>query len=442
MESGNEQSVEGAAERAKALSYYEAAERAASEVPDVPSDTPQRPVRKVGIIGAGTMGGGIAMSFANAGIPVIIVERDQAALERGLAVVRKNYERSVQKGRFTSAELEARVARIEGALQLEKLSDCDLVIEAVFENMGVKQELFARLDAICKKGAILASNTSALDINQIAAATKRPSDVIGMHFFSPANVMKLLEAVRGQQTAHDVISTVMALGKTIGKVPALVGVCPGFVANRIMGRRGPQLQKVLLQGAPPWEIDRVLTDYGFPMGPFATADLAGLDIGWIAEKSRGQSIRDRLCEMGRRGQKSGAGYYNYDPETRARSPEPKVAELIANFAREKGMTQREFSDQEIIERCVLAVINEGAKIVQEGVVIRPSDIDVIVVNGYSWPKYRGGPMYHADKMGIPNVVSALQRFAQQDDDPQWQPAELLTRMAAEGRTFTQALASH
>jgi 3-hydroxyacyl-CoA dehydrogenase len=360
---------------------------------------------------------------------------------RGLGVVRKNYERSVTRGRFTQAELEQRVARIEGALQLERLADCDLVIEAVFENMGVKQELFARLDAICKPGAILASNTSALDINQIAAATSRPADVIGMHFFSPANVMKLLEAVRGQKTALDVIATVMALGKTIAKVPSLVGVCPGFVANRIMGRRGPQLQKVLLQGAPPWEIDRVLTEYGFPMGPFATADLAGLDIGWNAQKSRGESIRDRLCEMGRRGQKSGAGYYNYDPETRARSPEPKVAELIAQFAREKGMTQREFSDQEIIERCVLAVINEGAKIVQEGIVIRPSDIDVIVVNGYSWPKYRGGPMYHADTMGIPNVVAALQRFAKQDDDPQWQPAPLLTRMAAEGRTFTQDLSS-
>jgi 3-hydroxyacyl-CoA dehydrogenase len=422
-------------EQSRTLRSYFFAERAAAKVPDVPPTTPRRPVQKVGVIGAGTMGGGIAMCFANAGIPVVVVERDQSLLERGLGVVRRNYDASAKRGRISPATVIERLESIQGTVQLERLADCDLVIEAVFENMGLKQELFAKLDAICKPGAILASNTSALDLNQIAKVTARPSDVIGLHFFSPANIMKLIEVVRGEATAKDVIATSMALAKTIGKVPALVGVCPGFVGNRMLYRRNQQAQKLLLQGALPWDIDRVLYDFGFPMGPFAMSDLAGLDIGWNATKSRGETIRDRLCEMGRRGQKNGAGYYNYDKDTRARTPEPKVAEMIQQFARDKGFTPRPIDDAEILERCLCAMINEGAKILEEGIATRSSDIDVIWVNGYGWPVYRGGPMYEAEQRGLGNVVAALERFQTQDGDDHWKPARLLTRLAADGKSF-------
>jgi 3-hydroxyacyl-CoA dehydrogenase len=421
--------------QSRALRTYFFAERAAAKIPDVPVTTPRRPVQKVGVVGAGTMGGGIAMCFANAGIPVVVVEREQSLLERGLGVVRRNYDASARRGRISPAAVIERLESIQGTVQLERLADCDLVIEAVFENIGLKQELFAKLDAICKPGAILASNTSGLDLNQIAKVTARPGDVIGLHFFSPANVMKLIEVVRGQATGPDVIATSMALAKTIGKVPVLVGVCPGFVGNRMLFRRNQQARKLLLQGALPWDIDRVLYDFGFPMGPFAMSDLAGLDIGWNATKSCGETIRDRLCEMGRRGQKNGAGYYNYDKETRARTPEPKVAEMIQQFARDKGFSPRSIDDAEILERCLCAMINEGAKILEEGIAMRPYDIDVIWVNGYGWPVYRGGPMYEAEQRGLGSVVAALERFQAQDGDDYWKPAALLTRLAAEGKSF-------
>jgi 3-hydroxyacyl-CoA dehydrogenase len=414
------------------------AEREAQKVPDVPATTTERAVKQVGIIGAGTMGGGIAMCFANAGIPVTLVEVKHEALERGLSTVRKNYERSVKSGRLSAADVDQRMALIRGNLSLESLADSDLVIEAVYESMPVKQEVFGKLDAICKPGAILASNTSYLDLNQIAASTKRRQDVIGLHFFSPANVMKLLEVVRGKHTASDVIATAMALGKRIGKVSVLVGVCPGFVGNRILVARTNQANKLILEGALPWDVDRVLYDFGFPMGPFAMQDLAGLDIGWDPKRSRGDSLRDRLCEQGRRGQKTGAGYYNYDPQTRERTPEPKVAELIETFARDTGIKRRSFSDQEILERCIFPMINEGAKILQEGIAIRASDIDVVWVNGYGWPVYRGGPMFYADRVGLPLVVETLERFRAQDQSEFWKPAPLLAELARTEATFTKA----
>ena len=422
-------------ERAKALAYYEAAVETAREIPDVPATTPQRPIKKVGVIGAGTMGGGIAMCFANIGIPVTIVELKQEALDRGLALIRKNYERSQQRGKITSQDVEQRVALITGALRIDDLADVDLVIEAVFEDMGIKKEIFGKLDAICKPGAILATNTSGLDVNVIAAVTKRPNDVIGLHFFSPANVMKLLEVVRGKATAKDVIATSLSIAKQIGKNAVLVGVCPWFVGNRMLGARGEQANKLILQGALPWDVDRVLTDFGFPMGPFAMGDLAGLDIGWNAKTSKGASIRDRLCEQGRRGQKAGAGYYNYDPQTRERTPEPKVAELIAEFAREKGFTTRSIGDAELLERCLYPMINEGAKILEEGIALRASDIDVVWVNGFGFPAYRGGPMYYANKIGLKRIVDALERFRAEDKSEFWKPAPLLAKLAAEGKTF-------
>lgn len=422
-------------QQSAAQRYYFFAERQANKIPDVPADTAERKIAKVGILGAGTMGGGIAMNFANAGIPVTIVEVAQEALDRGLGVVRKNYERSVKGGRFTQADVEKRMALLRGSLSRQDFADCDLVIEAVFENMDLKKEIFGALDAIVKPGAILASNTSALDINEIARATKRPGDVIGLHFFSPANVMKLLEIVRGEKTDKDVIATSMSLARRIGKVGVLVGVCRGFVGNRMLYARRVQAEKLIMEGALPWDVDRVIYDFGFPMGPYAMSDLAGLDIGWNAKTSKGESIRDRLCEMGRRGQKTGAGYYNYDPETREAKPEPKVAELIENFAKDKGITRRAIADDEILARCIYPMINEGAKILEEKIAIRPSDIDVVWVNGYGWPVYRGGPMFYADSIGLPKVVETMEKYRAQDKDEFWKPAALLAKLAAEGKGF-------
>jgi 3-hydroxyacyl-CoA dehydrogenase len=421
--------------QSQAQRYYFFAERQASKIPDVPADTPERKIAKVGILGAGTMGGGIAMNFANTGIPVTIVEVAQEALDRGLGVVRKNYERSVKGGRITQDDVDKRMGLIRGSLKREDFADCDLVIEAVFENMDLKKEIFGALDKIAKKGAILASNTSALDINEIASATGRPGDVIGLHFFSPANVMKLLEVVRGAKTDKDAIATAMTLARKIGKIPVLVGVCRGFVGNRMLYARRVQAEKLILEGALPWDVDRVIYDFGFPMGPYAMSDLAGLDIGWNAKASKGETIRDRLCEMGRRGQKTGAGYYNYDPETREAKPEPKVAELIEAYSKEKGITRRKVSDDEILARCIYPMINEGAKILEEKIAIRPSDIDVVWVNGYGWPVYRGGPMFYADSVGLPKVVETMEAYRAQDKDEFWKPAPLLAKLAAEGKGF-------
>src|SRR5579872_4142162 len=406
------------------------AERQAAKVPDVPDDTAVIPVNKVGIIGAGTMGGGIAMNFMNAGIPVTIVEVQQEALDRGLATVRRNYERSRTA---VPAETEARMSRLTGALDLSALADCDLVIEAVFERMDIKKDVFTKLDAICKPGAILATNTSGLNIDEIASVTKRPEAVIGLHFFSPANVMKLLEIVRADHTSKEVINTCMKLARRISKIAVLVGVCPGFVGNRILGARQREANKLIMEGAMPWDIDRVLYDFGFPMGPFAMSDLAGLDIGWVKERSKGETIRDVLCEMDRRGQKTGAGYYDYD-ENRTAKPSPVTEKIIHDFVAKSGKNPRRIGDEEILERCIYPMINEGAKILDEKKAIRPSDVDVVWVNGYGWPVYRGGPMHYGDAIGLDKVLAKMKEFQATMGDV-FKPAPLLEKLVAEGKKF-------
>jgi 3-hydroxyacyl-CoA dehydrogenase len=413
--------------------YYFFAERTANKIPDVPDDTPTRPIKKVGILGAGTMGGGIAMNFANAGIPVTIVEIKQDALERGLGVIKANYERTAARGGITADQVTQRVGLIGGSLTMEDFADCDLVIEAVFERMDIKKDVFTNLDRICKQGAILATNTSALNIDEIASATKRPQDVIGLHFFSPANVMKLLEVIRADHTAKDVIATSMKLAKQIGKVAVLAGVTPGFIGNRILGQRQREANKMVLEGAMPWDVDRVLYDFGFPMGPFAMSDLAGLDIGWVKEKSKGETLRDVLCEMDRRGQKTGAGFYDYD-ENRNAKPSPVTEKIIQDFMAKSGKNARTISDEEILERCIYPMINEGAKILEEGKAIRASDIDVVWVNGYGWPVYRGGPMFYGDQIGPDKVLAKMKEFqAKMGDD--FKPAALLEKLVAEGKKF-------
>lgn len=413
--------------------YVFFAERQVWKLPDVPADTPSIPVNKVGVIGAGTMGGGISMNFLNAGIPVTIVETKQEALDRGIATIRKNYENTAKKGRLTQADVEKRMSLLTGSLSLEDLADSDLVIEAVFENMDIKKDVFGKLDRIVKQGAILATNTSALNIDEIATAVKRPEAVIGLHFFSPANVMKLLEVVRADKTSKPVIQTSMQIAKKIGKIAALVGVCPGFVGNRILAQRQREAQKLVLEGAMPWDVDRVLYDFGFPMGPFAMSDLAGLDIGWSKEKSKGETIRDMLCEMDRRGQKTGAGYYDYD-ENRNAKPSPVVEKIILDYAAKKGINRRKISDQEILERCIYPMVNEGAKILEEGKAIRASDIDIVWINGYGWPVYRGGPMFYGDTVGLDKVLAKMKEFqAQMGDD--FRPSALLEKLVAEGKKF-------
>jgi 3-hydroxyacyl-CoA dehydrogenase len=399
----------------------------------VSDDTPTIPVNSVGIIGAGTMGGGIAMNFANAGIPVTLIEVKQEALDRGLGVIRKNYERTASRGGITAEQVEQRVGLIKGSLDMGDLKDVDMVIEAVFERMDIKKDIFEKLDAICKPGAILATNTSGLNIDEIAGVTKRPEAVIGLHFFSPANVMKLLEVVRADHTSKEVINTSMKLAKKIGKIAALVGVCPGFVGNRILGQRQREAQKLMLEGAMPWDIDRVLYDFGFPMGPFAMSDLAGLDIGWVKEKSNGATIRDVLCEMDRRGQKTGAGYYDYD-ENRVAHPSPVTEKIIKDFVAKSGANARTITDEEIMERCLYPMVNEGAKILEEGKAIRPSDIDIIWQNGYGWPVYRGGPMWWGDQQGLPKILAKMQEFQATMGD-QFKPSPLLEKLVAEGKGF-------
>ena len=410
--------------------YVFFAERQVWKVPDVPEDTPTTPIRKVGVVGAGTMGGGIAMNFLNAGLPVTLVEARPEALERGVGVMRRNYEGTAKKGRMSMEEVERRLGLLSPTLDFTALADCDLVIEAVFEDMAIKQDVFGRLDGIVKDGAILATNTSYLDVDAIAAATKRPEAVIGLHFFSPANVMRLLEVVRGAETSKEVVATAMQLGRRIGKVAVLVGVCHGFVGNRMLAARQTQANQLILEGAMPWHVDRVLYDFGLPMGPFAMADLAGLDIGWSAERSKGESVRDVLCEMDRRGQKTGAGFYDYD-ESRKPSPSPVAEQVILEVSRKAGIERRTFTDQEIIERLLYPMINEGAKILEEGIASRASDIDVVWVNGYGWPVYRGGPMFYADQVGVAQVLETLQRY-QRTLGEDFRPAALLERVAAAG----------
>jgi 3-hydroxyacyl-CoA dehydrogenase len=413
--------------------YVFFAERQVWKLPDVPDDTPEIPVAKVGVIGAGTMGGGISMNFLSAGIPVTIVETKQDALDRGIATIRKNYENTAKRGRLTMEEVEKRMALLTGTLAMEDLKDSDLVIEAVFENMDIKKQVFGKLDGIVKDGAILASNTSYLNVDEIASATKRPEYVIGMHYFSPANVMRLLEVVRGGKTSKPVISTAMKIAKKTGKIAALVGVCHGFVGNRMLAQRQREAQKLILEGAMPWDIDRVLYDFGMPMGPFAMSDLAGLDIGWNKEASKGSTIREILCELDRRGQKTGAGFYDYD-EKRNATPSPVVEKIILDFAASKGINRRPISDDEILERCVYPMINEGAKILEEGIAIRGSDIDIVWINGYGWPVYRGGPMFYADTVGLDKVLATLKRLQGELGDD-FKPSALLEKLAAEGKKF-------
>jgi 3-hydroxyacyl-CoA dehydrogenase len=410
--------------------YVFFAEREVWKIPDVGGHTPIIPVNKVGMIGAGTMGGGIAMNFLNVGIPVTIVETKQEALDRGLGVIRKNYENTAKRGRITMDDVAKRMSLLTGTLSLEDLAQCDLVIEAVFENMDVKKEVFGKLDRIVKPGAILATNTSALNIDEIATAVKRPEAVIGLHFFSPANVMRLLEVVRAKETSKAVIATSMQLAKRIGKVAALVGVCPGFVGNRILAARSRAAQGLLMEGVMPWDIDRVLYEFGMPMGPFAMSDLAGLDLGWSKETSKSSTLREILCELDRRGQKTNAGYYDYD-ENRNAKPSPVVEKILQEFVAKNGGKTRAVSDEEILERCTYPMINEGAKILEEGKAIRASDIDIVWINGYGWPVYRGGPMFYGDLIGLDKVLAKLKQY----EGPSFQPAALLERLAKDGKKF-------
>jgi 3-hydroxyacyl-CoA dehydrogenase len=404
------------------------AERKASKIDGIPDDIALRPINKVGVIGAGTMGGGISMNFLSAGIPVTIVEMAQDALDRGTATMRKNYEATAAKGRLTPDQVEKAMGLLTPTLSFDDLADCDLIIEAVYESMDVKKDVFGKLDRIAKKGAILASNTSYLDINEIAASISRPQDVLGMHFFSPANVMKLLEVVRGDKTADDVLATVMALAKKIRKVAVVAGVCHGFIGNRMLMPRQVEAQKLLMEGATPEQIDRVHVDFGMPMGPFQMSDLAGVDIGWHRDPTRIESIRDALCAEGRWGQKKKAGFYDYD-DKRNPSPSPRVAEIINEFRKKTGAQQHEVTDQEIVERTLYPMVNEGAKILAEGKAQRASDIDVVWIYGYGWPVYRGGPMFWADTEGRKKIVAGLEKHG-------FDVAPLLREKAEKGERFT------
>jgi len=421
------------------------AERLATKIKDLPKDTPTREINKVAIIGGGTMGGGIAMCFANVGIPVTMLEINDEALARGMGIIEKNYKITVQKGKLPEDQMASRIALINGTTNYEELNDVDLVIEAVFENLELKKEIFAKLDGVCKQGAILASNTSYQDIDQIAAATSRPQDVVGMHFLAPANVMKLLENVRGEKTADDVIATAMKIGKKIGKVCALSRVCYGFIGNRMLGGYGRESQMLLMDGCTPVQVDSALEKFGMAMGPLAMGDLAGLDVGYKARQARTDLPDDPklyrmgtvLVEMGRHGQKTGSGFYQYDPETRRRMSDPEVEAMIKDEAAKIGVEQREISDEEIIARCLYPLINEGAKILEEGIAQRPSDIDVVYVFGYAFPVAKGGPMHYADQVGLKNVYDKICEYRDRDGEQYWQPAPLLEKLAKEGKTFAQ-----
>ena len=421
--------------QAQAQQYFFFAQRQSSKIPGIGKDVAERPINKVGVIGAGLMGGGIAMNMANVGIPVTIVETKQEALDRGLGAIRKNYENTAKKGRLSTEQVENRCGLIQGSLAIEDLADCDLVIEAVFENMAVKKEIFTNLDRVTKPGAILASNTSALDLNEIASATSRPEDVIGLHFFSPANVMKLLEVVRGEKTADDVIKTAMAFAKRIEKVAVLSGVCPGFIGNRILYFRQQQAMALALEGAPYAQVDKVLYEFGFPMGPFAMWDLAGLEISWDKNNSNPDTnVSDRLCENGDIGQKSGRGFYEYD-EKRVPSVRDTTTEAFREVAANLGINQRDIGDEEILDRLLLPMINEGAKILDEGIAVRASDIDVVYVYGYGWPVYRGGPMHYANTLGLDKVQEKLRHYHQVTGDHFWAPSPYLVKLAEAGGQF-------
>jgi 3-hydroxyacyl-CoA dehydrogenase len=421
--------------QARAQQYFFFAERKAAKIEGLPEGTEPREIRKVGVIGAGTMGGGISMNFLSAGIPVTIVEMSQEALDRGTGVMLRNYEASAAKGKLSAEQVGKAMGLLEPTLDFNALADCDLIIEAVYENMDVKKEVFGRLDKIAKPGAILASNTSYLNLNEIAATTSRPGDVVGMHFFSPANIMKLLEVVRGEKTAPDVLLTAMQLAKKIKKVAVVAGVCHGFIGNRMLMPRQYEATKLLLEGATPEQVDRVHVEFGMPMGPFQMADLAGVDIGWHRDPTRIETVRDALCAIDRWGQKKGAGFYDYDDKRRP-SPSPVVQQIIQDFAAQQGVERREISDEEIVERTLYTMVNEGAKVLEEGIAQRASDIDVVWVYGYGWPVYRGGPMFWADTVGLPKIVEGLKRQeARMGSDFSF--SKLLLEKAKKGESFTR-----
>ena len=427
----------------KALRHAFMAERAASKVPDVPADIPVRRIERAAVIGAGTMGGGIAMNFANAGIPVTILETKGEALDKGLATIRKNYENTVKKGKLTQEKFEQRMGLITGTLTYDDIAGADIVIEAVFEDMGVKEQVFRKLDEVMKPGAILASNTSTLDLDRIASFTGRPQDVIGLHFFSPANVMKLLEIVRGKQTGKDVLATALALSKKIRKTGVVSGVCDGFIGNRMLEQYLRQAFFLLEEGALPEQVDAAIEKFGFAMGPLRMSDLAGNDIGWYIRKRRAvespeiaySKTADLLCEQGRFGQKTGAGWYDYKAGDRKAYPSPLVNDMIVQHWRDIGLERRAIPDEEIVERLVYALVNEGAKILEEGIALRASDIDMVYLTGYGFPLHRGGPMFHADMVGLPNVLEAIRKYARGRHGEAWQPAPLLVRRALENKGF-------
>ncbi|RZN03240.1 3-hydroxyacyl-CoA dehydrogenase [Bradyrhizobium genosp. SA-3] len=432
-----------ASDQSKAQRYAFFAEREAAKIAGVPEGTKSRSVNRVAILGAGTMGGGIAMSFANAGIPVTLIETGEEQLKLGMGVMQKNWEATAARGGIPADAPAKRMALINGVVGIENVGDADLVIEAVFETMAVKKEVFGKLDQYAKPGAVLASNTSYLNIDEIAKSTKRPQDVLGMHFFSPANVMKLCEIVRADKTAPDALVTAVTIARKIAKVPAVVGVCDGFVGNRMLAQRGKQSEKLLFEGALPQQVDAVVTKFGMPMGPFAMGDLAGLDIGWRSRKDRGikSEIADALCEAGRFGQKTGKGYYKYEAGSRAPLPDPEVEKLIDETLLRLGRKKRVVSDEEILERMMYPMINEGAKILEEGIAARPSDIDVVWLYGYGWPIYRGGPMFWADSVGLKHIADRLAFYAKETNDPSLEPAPLLKKLAAEGKTFASLAAA-
>jgi 3-hydroxyacyl-CoA dehydrogenase len=430
----------------RALRHAFFAERAASKIPDVPEDTPTRPIKLAAVIGAGTMGGGIAMNFANAGIPVKVLEVKEEALQKGVAVIRKNYEGSAKKGKLTAEQVQERMGRIQPTLDYAAIGDADIVVEAVFEDMAVKEQVFKRLDEVMKPGAILATNTSTLDVNKIAGFTRRPQDVIGTHFFSPANVMKLLEIVRGARTGKDVLATVMALSKKMKKTGVVSGVCDGFIGNRMLEQCLRQCLWLLEEGALPQQVDRALEKFGWVMGPFRVSDLAGNDVGWYIRKRRYverpevkySRIADQICEQGRFGQKTGAGWYRYETGKRDALPDPAVEATIVAYREKIGVAPRKISDDEIVHRCAWALVNEAAQLLEEGIAQRASDIDMVYLTGYGFPVFRGGPMRYADEVGLYNVVRAMKRFGENPhgDPGFWKPAPLLARLAAEGKSFT------
>ncbi|MEZ5559212.1 MAG: 3-hydroxyacyl-CoA dehydrogenase NAD-binding domain-containing protein [Pseudomonadales bacterium] len=427
----------------EALIHIFFSEREVAKIPDVPRDTPLKEIRSAAVIGCGTMGGGITMSFANVGIPVTVLEMNQEALDKGLAVIKRNYDIQVQRGRMSAGDVDKRMGLITGTTSYSDLNTADVLIEAVYENLDVKVGVFKELEKVAKPGAIIASNTSGLDIDAMANATTRPGDVIGLHFFSPANVMRLLEVVRGKATDKTTIATAMQLGKRLNKIAVLSGNAPGFIGNRMLGGYTRQAGEIILQGATPYQVDKVINQFGMPMGPFQMNDLVGLDLGWRARKLSGMKpeevpitarVADKLCELGRFGQKTNRGYYIYPEGSRAGQPDPEVVKLVEETSAELGITRREIADDEVLKRCLYPLVNEGARILEAGIAIRPCDIDIVYCNGYGFPEVTGGPMFWADKQGLDNILADIRKFQDEYGDF-WKPAPLLERLVSEGKTF-------